>query len=44
LVYEDQPAIVILDANFFVVPVSATDLVSVSIGVVEVGSLRVQQT
>ena len=44
LVYEDQPAIVILGTNFCVVPVLAADFVSVSIRVVEMGALRVQQT
>ncbi len=41
LIYEDQPAIVILSANFCVVPVLAADLVCMSIGVVEMGALIV---
>ena len=44
LVDEDQPTIVIPGANLRVVPVLAADLVCVSIGVVEVGALIVQQT
>ena len=43
LVYEDQPTIVIVSANLCVVPVLGADLVCVSIGVVEMGTLIVQQ-
>ncbi|MCY4309836.1 MAG: hypothetical protein OXC54_00740 [Rhodospirillaceae bacterium] len=43
-VYEDQPAIVILGTNFCVVPILAADFISVSIRVVEMSALRVQQT
>ena len=38
LIYEDQPAIVILSTNFCVVPVLAADLVCMSIGVVEMSA------
>ena len=44
LVYCDQPAIVILAAKLCVVPVLAADFISVSIRVVEMDTLRVQQT
>ena len=44
LVYENQPTILILSANLCVVPVLAADLVGVSIGVVEMAALIVQQT
>ena len=44
LVYENQPPIVISSANLCVVPVLATDLVCVSIHVVEMTALIVRQT